>query len=79
MDLGYDDVHLGYMINKLNLPVTTLHPRWNLMSMFTEPWSNICKADAFVIHYAGQGFNREIPRIEQIRQDILVLNKYRLI
>jgi len=75
-DLGYDDVELGYQIHKNGMSIQELPVEFNLMSMFTEPWCNKSKTDAFIIHYAGNGFHYGILREEQIRQDALVMAKY---
>lgn len=55
-DIGYDDVHLGYQINKHKFELEELSYKWNHMTMFSESWNN--KSDRFnshVIHYAGNG------------------------
>uniref|UniRef100_A0A6M3XS86 Putative glycosyltransferase n=1 Tax=viral metagenome TaxID=1070528 RepID=A0A6M3XS86_9ZZZZ len=81
MDLGYDDVYLGYQIFKYGIGIHELSYRFNHMSMFSEDWNmNASRFDSYVIHYAGGvGFNPIIPRSEQIRQDTLLLRKYSLI
>ena len=48
------------------------------MSMFTEPWCGKKKSDAYILHYAGQAFNPQIDRTEQIKQDWLILKKWKL-
>jgi len=73
MDLGYDDVYLGYHINRLKLKVFELPCTFNFMSVFAEPSTGLSKADAHVLHYAGRGFYPFIPKTEQIRQDFFVI------
>lgn len=61
LDRGYDDVHLGYMLNKLGQFQTD--PEWtfyefpytyNHQSMFSEPWNGSPdRRDSYVIHYSG--------------------------
>lgn len=79
LDLGYDDVLLSYRMFQRGYELYELPCEWNFMSMFTESWSNKKKLDAFIIHYAGNGFTGLIERTEQIKQDYLVLNKYNMI
>ncbi len=54
MDLGYDDVYLGYWIVKLGYKVYNFDLRFNYMHHFDEGGTN--RLYAYVIHYAGQGF-----------------------
>lgn len=71
--LGYDDVHLGYQMKRLNLPVVDLPYIWNHMTMFSEKWNGKpSRFDSYIIHYAGQGiFNKRQcrTRMQQIRKD----------
>ncbi len=75
-DLGFDDVYLGYMLNFMKYEVYELDYTWCFMSMFSESWFNASRYDAKMIHYAGGGFDRRIPRLNQIKQDYLLLKKY---
>lgn len=79
MDLGYDDILLGYRINKNRYEVYELPCEFNFMSMFTEPWCGKTKGDAHILHYAGRAFNPQIERTKQIEQDYLILKKYNLL
>ena len=54
MDLGYDDVYLGYWIVKLGYKTESLSLKFNYMHHFDEGGTN--RLYAYVIHYAGQGF-----------------------
>ena len=55
-DLGYDDVHLGWMIHNLKMVVSPLHYSYNHQSMFSEPWNGSPdRLDSFIIHYSGAG------------------------
>jgi len=76
LSLGYDDVLLGYRIHKNNYTIYELPYKFNHMSMFSEEWNNASKFESCIIHYAGNGFYRQIDRTEQIRQDYLILKKY---
>ena len=72
--LGYDDVHIGYMLHKLDIDVFNLSFRFNHMSMFSEFGFNWLKS--YVIHYAGTGFYRRMPRENQMRRDLKLINSY---
>ena len=76
MALGYDDVELGFQIHKNKYSIYELPYKFNHMSMFSEEWNNASKFESYIIHYAGNGFYRQIDRTEQIRQDYLILKKY---
>ncbi len=53
---GSDDVHLGYMIKKMNYEVQELTYKFNHMTMFSEPWHNSeNRFESYAIHYAGRG------------------------
>jgi len=74
MQSGYDDVHLGYQINRLGVKIYELSYRFNHMSMFSEPWNGSpSRFDSYVLHYAG---NARFPdkgkrsRLRQITDDI---------
>lgn len=73
-ELGYDDVHWGYMINYLGLPIFELGYKLNHMSMFSEPWNGSpSRFNSHIIHYAGQGLfpdKGSRSRIELIRDDV---------
>lgn len=78
-DLGFDDVELGYQINKNGYEVHELPCEFNFMSMFTEDWCGKKKSDAYILHFAGQGHRTGISKTEQIKQDYLILKKYGLL
>ena len=70
---GYDDVHMGYLINKYGYNIHELSYKWNHMTMFSEPWNgNPNRFDSYAIHYAGGGiFESEVKsKIEQMQLDI---------
>lgn len=79
LEFGQDDVELGYRIHKLGFEIFELEPYYNLMSMFLENWCGMSKADAYILHFAGGGFNRYIPQAKQIEQDIFLLKKFGMI
>ena len=69
---GFDDVHMGYLINKYKYTIHELPYQWNHMTMFSEPWNG--SADRFkshVIHYAGRGvFDSSVGnKVEQLKKD----------
>lgn len=74
LDWGYDDVHLGYQINRLGMEIHELDYRFNHMSMFSEAWNGrSSRFDSNIIHYAGKGSfpdkgNRSRP--ELMKDDI---------
>jgi lipopolysaccharide biosynthesis glycosyltransferase len=78
MGLGYDDIWLGYQINKNKCDFYELSIKYNFMSMFSEPWNNnMSRFEAYVIHYAGNGsFITILSREDNLTQDYLVLKKY---
>ena len=52
---GYDDVHLGYQINRLGMEIHELDYRFNHMCMFSELWNGSpLRFDSHIIHYAGK-------------------------
>jgi lipopolysaccharide biosynthesis glycosyltransferase len=56
MNLGYDDVTIGYRIHQYGFHVGELDYRFNHMSMFSEPWNDSAnRFNSFIIHYAGRG------------------------
>jgi hypothetical protein len=65
MDLGYDDVYLGYWMVKLKMPVYQLTLNFNFMRHFEEFGKN--RIEAYIIHYAGSGFTGN--RIGDIKRD----------
>lgn len=80
MDLGFDDVYLKYQIVKHNFEIQELDYTYNHMSMFSEDWNNNApRFKSKIIHYAGGGFYRNIPRLEQLKQDELLLRKYEML
>jgi len=76
MDLGYDDIEIGYQLNKLNHKFYELPCEWNFMSMFFGIKSRV---DAFILHYAGMGTTQFLDRTKQIEQDYILFRKYGLI
>lgn len=55
-DIGFDDVHLGYQINKHKFELHELSYKWNHMTMFSEPWNgSVDRFSSYIIHYAGNG------------------------
>ena len=75
--LGYDDIYLMYMAQFFKFPVHELDYSWNFMSIFEEAWFNKKRyIDAKIIHYAGKAFYPQIPRIEQMKQDKLLLIRH---
>ena len=80
LSLGFDDVELGYQINRNKYEIHELPYQFNHMSMFSEPWNNnVSRFDSFIIHYAGNGFYSMWTKTEQIRQDSILLRKYGLL
>lgn len=77
--LGYDDVELGYQIHKNDFKIFELNYAFNFMSMWLEPW---CKADinkAFILHYAGKGFDPQLNRVDQLQKGFDILREHCLI
>ena len=80
LDLGYDDVFLGWRIHKMGIPVFTLDFTFNHMSMFSEEWNGFAnRADSHIVHYAGNGFYFNVDKVEQIKQDKLTFKRYGLL
>lgn len=81
MGLGFDDVWLGYQINKNKCDFYELSIKYNFMSMFSEPWNNsMSRFEAFCIHYAGNGaFIPILSREDNLTQDYLILKKYGMV
>ena len=79
LDLGYDDVELGYRINQMRLEIQELSPNFNFMSLFTNLSPNMTKSCANIIHYAGNGFNQWFSKSEQIKHDYLLMKKYNMV
>jgi hypothetical protein len=51
---GFDDVHLGWMLNYECFGITELPYKCNHMSMFSEPWNGSKdRLKSHIIHYAG--------------------------
>lgn len=71
---GFDDVHLGYQINRLGFKIAEFSYQYNHMSIFSEPWNESpSRFNSYIIHYAGKARfpdrgNR--TRVELIRDDI---------
>jgi len=65
MDLGYDDVYLGYWSIKLGFKMYGLNKKFNYMRHFDELGTN--RLHAYIIHYAGQGFTGD--RMGDIKRD----------
>lgn len=51
----------NFKVQENHLPVTSLSPRWNRMSMF----NNIPKEEAYFIHYAGPSYNEQVKLMEE--------------
>ena len=67
-NLGYDDVQIGYNIKKNNYLIKELDYRFNHMSLFSEGGKSWL--GSYIIHYAGRGFYRNIPREKQMMKDL---------
>ena len=68
-DFGYDDVYLGYHLNKANIQIFELDWKFNCMRCFLESWNgNPNKFDAYILHYAGGGSDKSQQLIE-IKRD----------
>jgi len=53
---GTDDIHIGYLINKLKYEIEELPYQFNHMTMFSESWNeNPDRFESHIIHYAGRG------------------------
>ena len=76
---GYDDVHMGYLINKYKHKVHELSYKWNHMTMFSEDWNNNAnRFDSYAIHYGGAGiFEKGISN--KLEQMILDKKRWRII
>lgn len=75
--LGFDDVWLGYQTHKLNYTIFELAYTYNFMSMFSESWNNnTSRFHANIIHYAGNGFYPLKSRMDNIKEDYIILKKY---
>jgi hypothetical protein len=69
---GFDDIHMGYLINKYGHNVQELSYKWNHMTMFSEPWNNnASRFKSYAIHYAGSGiFEAGVgSKLEQMKLD----------
>jgi len=77
-DLGFDDVYLGWRIEKFGYKFFELPFQWNHMSMFSEN-NGPSRFDSYIIHFAGNGFHPMLDRTEQIRQDYWLLKNKGLI
>jgi lipopolysaccharide biosynthesis glycosyltransferase len=68
--IGWDDVHFGYQIKKLKIPVYELPYIFNHMTMFSEGWNGSPdRFKSFIIHYAGAGVFDKKPKIAQMIKD----------
>lgn len=72
--LGYDDVQMGYNIHKYGFEVFQLPYKYNHISLFSMFGKNWLKS--FILHYAGRGFYRRMPKEEQMKRDLEILNNY---
>lgn len=79
MDFGYDDVFLGWRFFKMGIEVFPFNYKLNFMSLFSEPWSGKNRSEAYIIHYAGQGHNPNVPKPKQMKNDYLIMKKYGMI
>ena len=67
---GFDDVQLGYLIQKYGHCIHELDYKFNHMTMYSEDWNgNANRFKSHIIHYAGGGMFDAPSRIEQIRRD----------
>jgi len=70
---GTDDIHIGYLINKLGYKVKELSYKFNHMTMFSEEWNGSPdRFDSHIIHYAGRGIFDNSPaknKLEQAKLD----------
>jgi alpha-N-acetylglucosamine transferase len=68
----------SYRLKKLGFKVYDWGYKFNHMSMFSESWNNYAsRFESYIIHYAGGGFYRFMPQWKQIKQDLIILTKYR--
>ena len=68
-DNGYDDVYLGYWINKLGFKISELPFQFNHMRCFSEDWNgNPDRFNSYIIHYAGGGFDKS-KQLTEIKND----------
>jgi lipopolysaccharide biosynthesis glycosyltransferase len=76
---GYDDVHMGYLINKYGYDVHELSYKWNHMTMFSEEWNNNAnRFESYAIHYGGAGiFEQNISN--KLEQMILDKKRWKII
>lgn len=75
-DYGFDDVHLGYLLNKFKFKVHELGYRWNHMTMFSESWNGSpSRFTSHIIHYAGAGTFDKSNKLEQIKSDVYTFYK----
>lgn len=73
MNLGFDDVYLGYHLKKLGYEVYELPFQFNHMRMFSEPWNgNPDRFNSYIIHYAGF-LNRASKQLKEIQNDLYFL------
>jgi len=77
-DLGFDDVYLGYQINKEKIEIHELSYKFNFQSLMSEDWNNNeSRFGAHCIHYSGNGsFLPCRSRLECLKEDKLILEKY---
>ncbi len=71
LDFGSVDLQMGYNAHRHKYNIMELPPKWNNMTMFSEPWLGLNRFESNVIHYAGRGvFDNDLNgRLEQIRRD----------
>ena len=72
-DWGYSDVTLGHRLVKGRYKIHTLGLKFNFMSIFSE--LVFCRFGAFIIHYAGNGFDTRKSRIAQIDEDQAIFDR----
>ncbi len=82
---GFDDVHLGYNINKYKLEICELPFQFNHMTLFSENWNGFPnRFESYIIHYAGRGVfekkfkkkkNKYKAKIKQIKSDYRKINR----
>ena len=71
---GFDDVQLGYLIQKHGHCIHELDYKFNHMTMHSEDWNgNANRFESYIIHYAGAGIFDSDSRINQIKMDRKIL------
>lgn len=71
---GYDDVQLGYMINKHKFEIYNLPVKYNHMSLNSELGYNWLYS--YIIHYSGRGFYKDMDRSMQMERDKNIIENF---